>query len=79
MQKSIIQRTFAVHLHLHCAVIQQDLAANTHGTLQLLVGDPDLVGGLLGAYGGVIREGDLVQVVVNVGRRCVVSCYRDTA
>ena len=51
--------TFGQHLHLNGSVVQQDAAASSDRALQLLVRDPDAVGGLVGAHRGVIGQSNL--------------------
>lgn len=51
--------TLADHGHLYGAVIEQNAAADADSALQLLVGDPDALGGLVRASLGVVGQGDL--------------------
>lgn len=51
--------TFGQHLHLNGSVVQQDAAASSDRALQLLVRDPNAVGGLVGAHRGVIGQSNL--------------------
>lgn len=46
-------------LYLHGSVVDEDAAAHVHGGLHLLVGHPDLVGGLVVAHRRVVRQRDL--------------------